>query len=237
MFNIPVGEALSRIKPSGNFNVIPANILDPQTASRVLSIMEHKVKSNLRPLETKIHPKLTKNQKLNYGEKIHKVMRVKTFRIENSKHEALWNSYQLEQLVSPQLARKVCEKLFQCKFRKEVGKQIVSYFEGDYFGPHNDHHPELPHMKNGYVDFHYYVNHADVEYQMLVHEDRGHLNKFYSLNHFAGLNVYRLPFWHYTSPLQVKPGSSKKAARWIIMYTFYFEQPTKNKKKAPKWGP
>jgi hypothetical protein len=32
--------------------------------------------------------------------------------------------------------------------------------------------------------------------------------------------VYRLPFWHYTTPLVAKPGAEDAARRWVLLGTF-----------------
>ena len=36
------------------------------------------------------------------------------------------------------------------------------------------------------------------------------------------LTLYRLPFWHYTTPLQAKPKQETKAARWVLLGTFLY---------------
>jgi hypothetical protein len=32
--------------------------------------------------------------------------------------------------------------------------------------------------------------------------------------------VYRLPFWHYTTPLVGRPGKEDAARRWVLLGTF-----------------
>lgn len=34
------------------------------------------------------------------------------------------------------------------------------------------------------------------------------------------LTIYRLPFWHYTTPLQARPGLEAKARRWVMLATY-----------------
>ena len=36
------------------------------------------------------------------------------------------------------------------------------------------------------------------------------------------LTLYRLPFWHYTTPLQAKRGQERKEARWVLLGTFLY---------------
>jgi hypothetical protein len=38
----------------------------------------------------------------------------------------------------------------------------------------------------------------------------------------GGITVYRLPFWHYTTPLTARPGREKAARRWVVLGTFLF---------------
>jgi hypothetical protein len=37
----------------------------------------------------------------------------------------------------------------------------------------------------------------------------------------AAVTAYRLPFWHYTTPLVAKRGRSD-AARWVLLGTFLY---------------
>ena len=40
------------------------------------------------------------------------------------------------------------------------------------------------------------------------------------VNTVGGITAYRLPFWHYTTPLVSKRG--KDAARWVLLGTFLY---------------
>jgi len=35
-----------------------------------------------------------------------------------------------------------------------------------------------------------------------------------------------LPFWHYTTPLVAKRGRAKDAARWVLLGTFLYRDPS-----------
>lgn len=217
--------SISPLPHSQKFFTLPEAFLDLETAKKLLHTLQRQVEPHLIPLSQTIDPKLTLHQRLNYSEIFKKVMRVKTLRLDNPKSKSIWESCNIEALISPKLARQCCEKLFGRTFLPSFGRQVVCYSEGDYFGPHNDHHPELPHMRHGYVDFHYYVCTPEVDSQFIVYENKGHLNKLVSLAQPVGLNIYQLPFWHYTTPLQVRSDSTGKGRRWIVMYTFYFSDP------------
>ncbi|HEX2196609.1 MAG TPA: hypothetical protein VHJ76_06755 [Actinomycetota bacterium] len=97
--------------------------------------------------------------------------------------------------------------------------QIICYEEGDYSGPHNDHHPEDPLLHNGYIDLHINLPNDSVAHQWLVCERDGMLCEIVGLSGPGAINVYRLPFWHFTTPLVTKRGR-RDARRWLLLATF-----------------
>jgi hypothetical protein len=103
--------------------------------------------------------------------------------------------------------------------------QIICYGHGDYVGPHNDHHPEDETMRDGFVDFHLMFSNSAVAHQYLVYEERGHLSKMVDVNLQGGVSIYKLPFWHYTTPLWAKPGREASARRWLLLGTFKIAGP------------
>ncbi len=36
----------------------------------------------------------------------------------------------------------------------------------------------------------------------------------------GGVTCYRLPFWHYTTPMVAKRGREEQARRWVLLGTF-----------------
>jgi hypothetical protein len=42
------------------------------------------------------------------------------------------------------------------------------------------------------------------------------------VNTVGGITAYRLPFWHYTTPLVAKPGRARTAHRWVVLGTFRY---------------
>ncbi len=99
------------------------------------------------------------------------------------------------------------------------GMQVLCYRAGDYAGPHTDHHPENPQANQGYFDFHLTFCTGGVKRQLLVFERDSHLSEVRELTTVGGLTAYRLPFWHYTTPLEV---SRPSARRWILLNSFFF---------------
>jgi hypothetical protein len=42
------------------------------------------------------------------------------------------------------------------------------------------------------------------------------------VNTLGGITVYRLPFWHYTTPLQRLEGPARATRRWVVLGTFLY---------------
>ncbi len=99
---------------------------------------------------------------------------------------------------------------------------MLRYGPGDYAGPHNDHHPENQHARAGYIDLHVSLASAAVAHQWLVYSRAGHFSEIESVAAPATVTAYRLPFWHYTTPLVAKRGRAKEAARWVLLGTFLY---------------
>jgi hypothetical protein len=98
--------------------------------------------------------------------------------------------------------------------------QVLSYRAGDYAGPHTDNHPQEPSVRHGYVDVHLSFCTSGVTRQLLVYERERHLTEVASLAESGTVTAYRLPFWHYTTPLEVKHAHAR---RWLVLGTFLDE--------------
>lgn len=95
--------------------------------------------------------------------------------------------------------------------------QVFCYRPGDYAGPHTDHHPEEERMAGGYVDLHLTFCTPGVTEQLIVYEQDRHLSRQQSIAGNGTVTAYRLPFWHYTTPLQATRASAR---RWLVLGTF-----------------
>ena len=113
--------------------------------------------------------------------------------------------------------RAFAEALAGRKLASGWGTQVLRYGPGDYAGPHNDHHPENRKAERGYIDLHVSLS-AGVEHQWLVYSRAGHFSEIVSVGAPATITAYRLPFWHYTTPLV----GTAKAARWVLLGTFLY---------------
>jgi hypothetical protein len=120
---------------------------------------------------------------------------------------------------SQSLAR-FAEAVTGFELKSDRGAQVILYRPGDYAGPHNDHHPENPVERQGFVDLHISLTTPAVASQFLVCEEKGHFSKLYPCALNGSVAVYKLPFWHYTTPLQAKRGKEKDARRWLLLRSF-----------------
>ncbi|MGH6931074.1 MAG: hypothetical protein ACREEE_01425, partial [Dongiaceae bacterium] len=106
------------------------------------------------------------------------------------------------------------------------GLQLLCYGPGDYAGPHNDHHPEEPTARGGYLDLHVSLSGRGVAQQWLVYAVKGHFTELADLATSGGVTAYRLPFWHFTTPLVARPkASATSARRWVLLGTFLYREP------------
>jgi hypothetical protein len=52
----------------------------------------------------------------------------------------------------------------------------------------------------------------EVRRQLLVYARDGHLTEVVDVARQGLITAYRLPFWHYTTPLEVAPGPRRRCA-------------------------
>ena len=104
-------------------------------------------------------------------------------------------------------------------------RQVICYETGDYSGPHNDHHPERDDLRNGFLDFHVMFSNPAVAQQLLVYEQRGFLSTAREVSSAPAIAIYRLPFWHYTTPLVARTGREQEARRWLLLGSFDYDPP------------
>jgi hypothetical protein len=64
-----------------------------------------------------------------------------------------------------------------------------------------------------------------VAQQWLVYEERGFLSASREVSAKPSIAVYRLPFWHYTTPLLARRGGESTARRWLLLGSFDYDPP------------
>jgi hypothetical protein len=124
----------------------------------------------------------------------------------------------LARLMRSESFRAFAEALAGRRLASGWGLQVLRYGPGDYAGPHNDHHPENPRARSGYIDLHLSLCTPGVAHQWLVYSRAGHFSEIVSVAGPATVTAYRLPFWHYTTPLVGRAN----AARWVLLGTFLY---------------
>jgi hypothetical protein len=213
------------LSPAGRF-VGVADALDQRKAAAALALLESTLLPLLEPMDEPIPPETITRMEANYDEWLPKSVRVKTAYFE-SRRERAWEAAErigLVRMMRSESFRSFAAQLAGRPLRSKWGMQVLCYGPGDYTGPHNDHHPEDEEAKDGYVDVHVSLTTGAVEHHFLVYEEDGHLSRMTPVHTLGGVTAYRLPFWHYTTPLVARAGQASHARRWLLLGTFLFDR-------------
>lgn len=202
-----------------------SNLIRRESADACMRLLDEHLYDSLSIEQSKIPPETITEMEENYTETLPKTIRIKTafFRKRNARSYRAAEEIGLLRMMRSESFSLFAETLTGLKLDREVGVQVSCYEPGDYAGPHNDHHPEDELFKDGFVDFHVMFRSDAVAHHYLVYEEKGHLSKIVDINVQGGVSVYRLPFWHYTTPLAAKPGREKEARRWLLLGTFQID--------------
>jgi hypothetical protein len=199
-----------------------ADLLDRAKAERVRRALERSLPQTLEPIERPIPPESISAMRHDYGELLPKTSRARTIYFE-SRHEPGVKEAErigLARMMRSASFRAFAEALAGRRLGPDWGLQVLRYGAGDYAGPHNDHHPENKDARSGYIDLHVGLCSPGVAHQWLVYSRAGHFSEIVSVAQPATVTAYRLPFWHYTTPLVPKRG--RDAARWVLLGTFLY---------------
>jgi hypothetical protein len=194
------------------------DLLDRAKAARVRRVLEAALTPVLEPLAKPIPPETIWEMRRDYGELLPKTARARTVFFDSRREPGVRAAGRIglvRMMRSPSF-RAFAEALAGRRLRAGWGLQVLRYGPGDYAGPHNDHHPENPEARRGYLDLHLSLCTPGVAHQWLVYARAGHFSEIVSVSAPATVTAYRLPFWHYTTPLVGGP----KAARWVVLGTF-----------------
>lgn len=195
-------------------------------AERLRMTLERKMAPLLTELGRPIPPETIWDMTRNYDDWLPKTVRCRTAYLEN-RRGAAWRRARdlgLIALLSSESMVAFAEAVLGRKLDPEGGQQILRYGQGDYSGPHTDHAPEFRRAAKGYLDVHLSLVGPDVAHQYLVYARSGHFTEMVPVAETGCLTLYRLPFWHYTTPLQAKPKRERSAARWVLLATFLFAE-------------
>jgi len=214
--------------------VVFDDLIDDDMARHCIALLDKAIYPVIRRMETPIPRQWIASMKKNYSDSLKKTVRVKTATLNSRKSHALdaARSIGLAEMMLSQSFREFAEAIVGMPVeRGNWGRQVICYEQGDYSGPHNDHHPESDEARNGFVDLHIMFANDAVRAQSLVYEERGFLSASHEVSGRSGIAVYRLPFWHYTTPLLGKAGREAEARRWLLLGSFDFDPPP----KKPLW--
>jgi len=198
------------------------DLLDRARSARVRRVLEEALTPTLEPLDRPVLPGTIWGMRHDYGERLPKTTRSRTIFFESRREPGVKMAERigLERMMRSPSFRAFAEALAGRKLRSGWGLQVLRYGPGDYAGPHNDHHPENPDARDGYIDLHLSLCTPGVAHQWLAYAKGGHFSEIVSVAAPATVTAYRLPFWHYTTPLVTKRG--KDAARWVLLGTFLY---------------
>jgi len=196
------------------------DLIAPATAASAFALLERHLAPALKPLVRAIPPETIANQTRNYQERLPKTVRNRAADIDGTRSKAakLAARIGLADMLSSPSYFAFAEKLAGRKLDPAFGRQVLRYGPGDYAGPHTDHHPEEPRAQGGYFDLHISFSNKAATRQLLVYARNGHLDRAVDVAGPATIAAYRLPFWHYTTPLEGGPD----AARWVVLGTFLY---------------
>ncbi|HEY6140971.1 MAG TPA: hypothetical protein VI670_24715 [Thermoanaerobaculia bacterium] len=210
--------------------VLYENLIDDDTARRCIADLDRGMYPYLKRMYTPIPREAIAKMKENYSDRLRKTVRVRTATFNSPKSRVLdaANAIGLGPMLASQTFLRFAEVVVGQPMRSDWwGRQVICYEPGDYSGPHNDHHPEHDEIKNGFVDVHIMFSNDAVASQLLVYEEKGFLSRSHEVAGPSGIAVYRLPFWHYTTPLVARKGREGEARRWLLLGSFHFATPPK----------
>ncbi len=199
-----------------------SDLLDPAKVERVRRALEQSLADKLEPIERPIPPESIFTMRHDYGELLPKTSRARTIYFESRRERGVKEAERigLARMMRSASFRAFAEALAGRRLNPKWGLQALRYGAGDYAGPHNDHHPENKDARSGYIDLHVSLCSPGVAHQWLVYSRAGHFSEIVSVAQAATITAYRLPFWHYTTPLVTKRG--KDGARWVLLGTFLY---------------
>ena len=196
------------------------DLIDRGKAERLRRTLERELAPALEPLEKPIPPESIWDMRRDYAELLPKTSRARTVFFDSPREEGarVARRIGLTAMMRSASFRAFAEALAGASLASGWGLQVLRYGPGDYAGPHNDHHPENARARRGYLDLHLSLCSPGVEHQWLVYSRAGHFSEIASVAGRATVTAYRLPFWHYTTPLVGGP----RAARWVLLGTFLY---------------
>ena len=202
------------------------DVIDRRQARAALSLLERELGPLLSRMESPIPPESLLGMTENYAERLPKTVRAQTALLASKRGRS---AQRARELGLSDCLRSASFRAFAAAIagpgralRPRWGIQALRYGPGDYAGPHNDHHPEDKEARDGYLDVHVSLTHPGVAHQWLVYSKQGHFSQMQRVHTLGGVTAYRLPFWHFTTPLVAKARREAVAHRWVLLGTFLY---------------
>ena len=211
--------------------VVLPQVIKPRIAASLIQVLDRNLYPRLLTIERKIPRTSITEMTENYTEKLPKALHVKSAHLHSrgcQGYAAAAKINLIPMLRSPSLLA-FAESVTGLKLLPGMGCQALCYEHSHYVGPHNDHHPESEDAAIGYVDFHIMLSNRHVSHQWLVYEEKGHLSSVVDISLPVGVAVYKLPFWHYTTPLSGRAGYESLARSWVLISSFGVQSPRKRR--------
>lgn len=208
--------------------VVLENVIDDGVARECIRLLDEAMFPALRRMYFPIPREALTGMKRNYSERLPKTVRVRTATFNSRKSIALdaAKACGLAQMMASRSCLRIAQSVTAPPLRNDWwARQVICYETGDYSGPHNDHHPEHKATRNGFLDLHVMFSNDDVASQSLIYEERGYLSAVHEVSSRAAIAIYRLPFWHYTTPLVARRGRESTARRWLLLGSFDYAPP------------
>ena len=200
-------------------------LIDRNRALAAAELLDRTLLAHLTLMADPIPPETIWDMRENYDEWLPKAMRVRTAYLERRRGKAFLAAQEigLTDMLMSDSFRAFAAALAGRELQRRSGMQVLCYGPGDYAGPHNDHHPEEPAARHGYLDVHVSLANPAVAQQWLVYAKAGHFTEITDVATQGGVTAYRLPFWHYATPLVARPKREAEARRWVMLGTFLFK--------------
>ena len=208
--------------------VVLEGVIDRGVARDCVRLLDETLYPLMRRMDRPIPRESVVDMTENYSDALTKTVRVRTATFNSPRSKVLDAAREigLEQMMTSASFQRAAQAPTRSPLAATCGgRQVICYQSGDYSGPHNDHHPEDAGTCHGFVDLHVMFSNDAVAQQLLVYEQRGYLSSAHDVSGAPSIAIYRLPFWHYTTPLVARRGREAAARRWLLLGSFDYDPP------------
>ena len=203
-------------------------VIDRGVAGDCVRLLDEALYPLMRRMDVPIPRESVLDMASNYTETLSKTVRVRTATFSSRRSKVLDAAREigLAQMMTSASFHGAAQAATRAPLGTVIGgRQAICYQAGDYSGPHNDHHPEDDGTCNGFVDLHIMFSNDAVAQQLLVYEERRYFSRAHEVSGKPSIAIYKLPFWHYTTPLVARRGQEWRARRWLLLGSFDYDPP------------